>query len=198
MSDSRQSTHFLTYEQTGEWDISLGETSLYYTIGQDQLIVTSKYSASSMVSSDFKEPLTKYHKELQKEHSDINRILKEFLIDYLSKIRYGHPWYVYSETFSQKEFDDMLDSAIELIRLRKEKASLNTSEITDVCVEYQMRPEPVDDKGTAWMANCPSRRGHWIHISSKQNLWYCGYCKRNGGIKELVEWIEEVKAKPQL
>jgi hypothetical protein len=187
-----QPVHFLTYEHIGDWEISLGETDLYYVLEKDKLIMTSKFKADPKVA--LKDSITLYHKELLKVQLDVKGLLKEFIIEYLSNIGYGYPWYLGSKMFTKEEFSEMLDSAMKLIELRKEKASLNTSEITEVCVEYRLRPEPVNDDGTAWKANCPSGRGHWIHISSGQSLWYCGFCKMKGGIEELVEWIQEVKA----
>ncbi|MFD2246653.1 hypothetical protein [Pontibacter ruber] len=194
MITSNNYTYFLTYDQTGEWDIELGETNLSYSLSKNELNVISEFKADKKMSF-FKDSINVHHKVFHQEPADVRTALTAFLIEHLSDLGYGHPWYVRSDMFTKVEFDDMLNAAIKLIRERKAKARLNTSELTQVCETYKLNPEPCNDTGTSWQASCPSRRGHWIAISTESNTWGCGYCRKKGGINELAEWIEEIKLK---
>jgi hypothetical protein len=51
--------------------------------------------------------------------------------------------------------------------------------------ELGLAPRPAGHNATAWVANCPSGRGHTIMISATSNEFGCGYCRKKGGPNEL-------------
>mgnify|MGYP005748884429 CR=1 FL=1 len=183
-------TYFLTYKQTGEFDWPMGETDLSYSIEGDQLTLVSKPKEVARF-----DPQTDiYTIPLELADANDKTLLKFFLTEYLSHLGYGYPWYVKSELFTEAEFNSMRSNAIDMIDARKAKARQNTSILTEVCEKYKLRPEPCNSDGTSWQAQCPSGRQHWIAITTEDNLWGCGYCRKKGGIPELVEWMEEIRA----
>jgi hypothetical protein len=123
---------------------------------------------------------------------DDKALITLFLTENLSNLGYGYPWYVKSDLFTKEEFRRMVSNAESMIDERK--AKLNTSILTEVCEKYKLRPEPCNKTGTSWQAQCPSGRAHWIAISTENDTWGCSYCRKKGGIPELVEWMEEIRA----
>ncbi len=190
MSDQSNITHFLTYLQTGEFDCPIGETDLFYSITEGYLTLVSKPKEGVRFI-----PRTEEY-PIPEELSGANdkTLLKLFLTENLSNLGYGYPWFVKSNLFTKEEFNSIVSNSIKLIDERKEKARLNTSILTEVCEKYKLRPEPCSNDGTSWQAKCPSGRAHWIAISTEDNTWGCGYCRKKGGIPELVEWMEEIRS----
>jgi hypothetical protein len=189
MIESSNHIYFLTYLQTGEFEYPIGKTDLYYSISESQLTLVSK----PQVGVPFIPRTDIYDITPELSGADVKVLITQFLTENISNLGYGYPWYVKSDLFTEEEFRSMVSKAESMIDNHKAKAKLNTSILTEVCEKYKLRPEPYNDSGTSWQAQCPSGRAHWIAISTENNTWGCGYCRKKGGIPELVEWMEEIR-----
>ena len=65
------------------------------------------------------------------------------------------------------------------------EAERNPPPIVLLARELQLNPRPEGHNATAWVANCPSGRGHTIMVSGSSNQFGCGYCRKKGGPEEL-------------
>lgn len=137
---------------------------------------------------------------IEEKFPDEKSILEWILTLLLSKSGnwYGYLNFISSPLFSEEEFKSFKEKARKN-RIQKrdtEIESNSNNEIVLYCKEQGMSPNPDPDQGPGfWSANCPSGGQHHLYFRATTNEWFCGYCKRNGKLKELQEWINEKRLK---
>ncbi|MBJ6119012.1 hypothetical protein JAO76_12465 [Pontibacter sp. BT310] len=194
MIESKDFTYFLTVFESGEMGLEIGETRLYYNIDGGQLKVLSEFRAGEYYKRHYPDAMSVHTMNLRDSTATIKNILGDFIIEYItSSLVRNYPHFVGSALFTHDEYNNLYNISLELVRKQQEKAKLNTTELTELCSRYRLNPVPVDDDGNSWKANCPSGGHHWIMIAA--DSWGCGYCKKKGGVEELVNWLEQVKQK---
>ena len=176
--------HFLTYNELTMFDYA-GETRLSYHVGGNKLII----------SSEFREKPPSYYTFVGEITGDVKETLLRFLLEFLSFPGNfcGTPMYVQSQMINKQEFESVLKRAISIIQVRRDNAWKKKTAIIDICVNSGLDPEPAGHNDNAWLARCPTKGNHHIMISTTTDEWGCGYCKRKGGISELLEWLAESK-----
>lgn len=194
MIETKDFTYFLTVFESGEMGLEIGETHLYYHINTSRLQVLSEFRAGKDYKRHYLDAMSVHTKELKDSTANIKDVLRAFLIEYIiSPLTRNYTHFVDSNLFTLNEYNSLYDNALEAVRKQQEEAKLNSTELTEVCSRYKLNPEPINHDGTSWKANCPSGAHHRIMISA--DSWGCGYCRKKGGIKELVSWLEQVNGK---
>ena len=72
----------------------------------------------------------------------------------------------------------------------KKKTQSNETEIIAAARELNLDPEPTGTGPALWKANCPGTT-HRLEIVATWNEFFCGYCKRKGGVEELRGLVGE-------
>ncbi len=71
-----------------------------------------------------------------------------------------------------------------------QRARNNRSEIINVAKTLGMTPEPTGNGTNSRRANCPGTT-HLLYLSTKDNTFGYGWCKRKGGPDELRTFVKE-------
>jgi len=74
----------------------------------------------------------------------------------------------------------------------RRKARENEIELIKVARELGLAPFPTGKYPDQWQAHCPGKN-HPIYITTTENYFFCGWCRRKGGINELRELVKERK-----
>ncbi|MFQ6610862.1 MAG: hypothetical protein ACE5D7_08705 [Fidelibacterota bacterium] len=95
---------------------------------------------------------------------------------------------------NEKSFKDLV-TAIEsdIHRITEETKKRETS-IVKTARELGLHPYPLGTEMDIWTARCPGTN-HRIHINAKSEVFGCGYCRVNGGSKELRAFVQERKSR---
>lgn len=106
---------------------------------------------------------------------------------------YGYPKFENSSVFTKREFDEIVQSIEDKKTVVAKKSLKNITPLITFLKNNNLNPIPTGDSPNNWKAKCPSRRSHFIMISTKTDAWGCGYCYRKGELPELEKWLHEVK-----
>ncbi len=82
-------------------------------------------------------------------------------------------------------------------RLRAREAAASAHADAPILIaarKCRLNPEPSATSSWGWSVRCPGTN-HSLMISTKDNTFGCGYCKRQGGPEELRAFAAERKAK---
>lgn len=66
----------------------------------------------------------------------------------------------------------------------------NKPEIVYVAEELGLYTRPTATSTDHWRATCPGT-SHFLKLQASNDLFFCGYCKRGGGIDELRIFVKE-------
>ncbi len=187
--------HFVTFEQDFI-SIRCYETSLFYYFNAQKELIILKTDCY-LLSSSKKENETILFTPDASCTDDISA-LKSFLINFFSSSSscFGYPVYIHSELITEYEFNQLLKKGIDNINNHnnKIKENIQNHPLIRYCEDQQMFPAPIGHNPHSWQANCPSRREHFIEISTSTGTWGCGYCEKKGRLEELKEWVETNKS----
>lgn len=104
----------------------------------------------------------------------------------------GYPRFQNSSVFTKQEFEEII-ATIKNEKFAISKNSLeNITPLITFLKENNLNPIPSGDTPTNWKAQCPSGRGHFIMVSTKNDEWGCGYCCKKGKQAELESWLQEI------
>jgi 6-pyruvoyl-tetrahydropterin synthase len=105
----------------------------------------------------------------------------------------GYPQFHKSNTFSEKEFkNDLIEKLKNEKRLIYEKTKTNQTPLIKYLKEQDLEPNPSETNVGSWVAKCPNGQKHFIMITTKNDQWGCGYCKKKGGLQDLQNWINQL------
>jgi len=131
-----------------------------------------------------KSHLKKHLTPLLKESFEYNRLF------------IGLPSYSKSPLYSKGEFNIIIQEMRNELALINKKAQQAKTPFIDYLDEIGLYPKPTGYNNNSWTATCPNAKGsHFICVSTLNDDWGCGYCRRNGNQDELDKWINEIKDK---
>lgn len=119
------------------------------------------------------------------------------LLDHLFRARLGFYWprkLSVAGIVKEADFNKLLGQIDRELKDNAEKARQKETEIIRVARELTLCPEPTGKDPVYWQARCPEMN-HPIYINSVDNSFFCGWCKRKGGIEELRAFAEERKGR---
>ena len=87
-------------------------------------------------------------------------------------------------------YDNLLGRLENEYEENRKKAQENEIELIRVARELGLSPYPTGDYPDQWAAHCPGRN-HPIYITTKENYFFCGWCRRKGGVEELKKFVKE-------
>lgn len=115
------------------------------------------------------------------------------LLTTLIKSRVGFCWprkLIFTGTMTKETFDKMIRSIENELEANTKFAEKNKPEIAYVAEELGFYTRPDGKIENHWRATCPGIN-HYLQLQSTENVFFCGYCKRCGGIDELRSFVKE-------
>ena len=176
---------FLKLELT-MWDL---EYDFYYRITDDNYIqlVESYENKEFTICAQF----TKVGEDLK---SNLSYVLTRYIEVYL--MFDGYPRFVECKLFTRSEFNIILSNFKNEIRVIKSKAKKRHSPLIGYLRKLNFKPEPTGNTEYSWVIGCPNaNKKHFLMISTLNDEWGCGYCKKKGKIDEFKLWLHEIKVK---
>ena len=136
--------------------------------------------------------------QYQKTNQDLKVNLKEILIKYMKASRFygGCLYFMESTLFTECEFTSFnKDIKNELKALKDQAGNLKTAFI-DYLEKTNFNPKPTGNTKYSWTIGCPNAEGkHFLMISTLNDEWGCGYCKRKGDLEDFKNWLREIDRK---
>ena len=181
--NKNEKTRFLTFEQIHYLGKDIGLTDLFYQLIDNNILITSKFKEEEEI------PLAR----IDNNFEPIKLQLEDFLVEFFSYPGHfmGTPAYEYSDMITHEEFEWLLQNAIDIMDGKKVIATYKENELIDLLRKYKLDPEPTGDNLHNFEAKCPTGRHHNMLVSTLSNEWGCGYCRINGGVRELKEVYEK-------
>ena len=115
------------------------------------------------------------------------------LLTTLIKSRAGFCWprkFISAGTMTKVTFDQMIRSIENELEAKTKITEKNKPEIAHVAEELGLYTRPDGKTNNHWRATCPGTN-HSLQLQSPKNVFFCGYCKRRGGIDELRSFVRE-------
>lgn len=164
------------------------EIKYYYRITDDGYILL----AYTMFEDDLK-IIAQYKLKYDALKENIFFILRNRIEANLPYI--GFPKFQNTPVLTKKEFEDLTDAILNEKTAISEQAKQNITPLINFLEERQLHPRPTGDTPFSWKARCPAGTIHHIMVSSKHDEWGCGYCGRKGGLKDLEQWLDDIRYK---
>lgn len=161
------------------------EFNYFYRITDDNYIQMAYSYCGSQI-----EIKAQYKLRFQSLKKDIIFIVKNY-IEANAPFN-GYPTFENSAVFTKQEFDAIVHE------LKSEKAVISKKSLENITplITYlkknNLNPIPSGESPANWRAQCPSKRGHFIEVSTKSDEWGCGYCRRKGKQADLENWLLEI------
>ena len=194
------------------YELHLGVDSvaeaLFYRVynNQHQLWAVAVYSDKMLNAVHLKQPnripggLT-LHSGLVVSFSDSPTSSPQLLelLEFLVVSRGGYGWpssFLKRGLLCRKDFDNKINKIeMELNQIREQTFGEGIGNpLIEKARKLRLNPEPCGTASHQWKARCPETH-HYLYISTDSNTFGCGYCKRKGGLKELVNFVSERKAR---
>jgi hypothetical protein len=168
------------------------ETALGLYIQYHYRITEDKYIQIAVsVEDDAPKIRAQYQLKFSSVKENIKFILKEMFDANL--LFNGYPKFYKSNTFSEEEFEnELIEKLKSEKRLIHEKTKSNQTPLITYLKEQGLAPTPSENHIGSWVAKCPNAKKHFIKITTKNDQWGCGYCKKKGGLKDLKTWINKL------
>jgi len=115
------------------------------------------------------------------------------LLDILVRSRVGFYWptrFVTSGLLDEEAFNDLVKRIENELDENAEHARKNKPEIAYVAEELGLYTRPTGTSEEHWKATCPETN-HSLELQASNNLFFCGYCNRSGGIDDLKKFVKE-------
>ncbi|TXB66199.1 hypothetical protein FRY74_06395 [Vicingus serpentipes] len=121
-------------------------------------------------------------------HDIVRLIFQEY------KPMFGYGRYGRSNVFTEIEFDLIVKEILEIPEKNKKAALNNITPFITFLEESNLNPIPTGYTEKSWVAKCPLSNGkHFIMVTTTDDEWGCGYCRKKGSQKDLELWIEEIR-----
>ena len=194
------------------YELHLGVDSvaeaLFYCVdnNQHQLWAVAVYSDKMLNAIHLKQPnripggLT-LHSGLAVSLSDSSPDSTQMLdlLELLVVSRAGCGWpsnFLKRGLLCREDFDNKINKIeMELNQIREQTFGESIGNpLIEKARKLRLKPEPCGTAGHQWKARCPETH-HYLYISTDSNTFGCGYCRRKGGVKELINFASERKAR---
>lgn len=125
-------------------------------------------------------------------------LLKRYIREYIQGVKpyYGLDYDFYESTvISERNFLNLLDDIEADQRIVKYRAEMKWagSEMARLCNQYNLHIFYSGEEDHLAECMCPTGRGHRVTINMETGSWFCGYCKENGGVKEMKHYSSQSK-----
>lgn len=87
-------------------------------------------------------------------------------------------------------FDGITRKIKKELEENEQKAREKETNIIKVARNLGLHPEPTGDSPSSWRARCPGMN-HPLFMDTKENIFFCGWCKRKGTAEDLILLVEE-------
>ncbi len=125
----------------------------------------------------------------------VTDILEKFLIDYLSISDAFMKETIYhkSSCFTKDRFDKILYLVDFFVQIKNEYEYLinNRNVLLDYINNIKLNPKLLQG-GAGWLAECPANNTHLMSFSTDTNIWECQQCQKEGILKDLMRWYDEI------
>jgi len=115
------------------------------------------------------------------------------LLDRLFRARVGFCWpeaFLAAGIVPATAFNGLVGRIARELQENAAKARERESEIVSAARELGLSPQPTGTGPDYWWARCPGRN-HPLDIDAAKNLFLCGWCRRNGAVRELRALVNE-------
>ena len=115
------------------------------------------------------------------------------LLDMIIRSRVGFYWPTRFHTtgiLDEQGFNDIVKRIDAELDAATEQAKKNKPEIVSAAENLGLDTRPTGTSENHWRANCPCTN-HSLELQASDNLFFCGYCNRSGGIEDLKQFVEE-------
>lgn len=136
--------------------------------------------------------------QYKRTHQDLKSNLRNILINYIEANRFfnGYPNFISSTLFSVSEFSDLIASVKNEKATIKNKAVQLRTPFIDYLEEMDFNPKPTGNTEYSWKIGCPNAKGkQFLMISTLNDEWGCGYCKKRGALEDFRNWFRELEKK---
>ena len=119
------------------------------------------------------------------------------MLEVLFRSRVGYSWptkFLRSGSVERDAFTQMVSRLEAELEANANAARERSSEIIDTARDLRLNPRPAGTSPHLWKASCPGTNHH-MRISAEIDKFYCGWCKRGGGLTELIEFVAEQRQK---
>jgi hypothetical protein len=119
-------------------------------------------------------------------------LLKGYIREYITNGRnyLGLDYVFHSSTImSENQFEYLMEDVKADLKINKHLINQKWSDspIVKLCEEYDFAVFPTPEYDYIAECRCPTGYSHRIQINLKNDTWGCGYCRVNGGVKELIQ-----------
>jgi len=180
-----QFTYFLILE-----DIDWGAQFYYYYRVTDDNYVQIAYGLDDKEHS--------ICAQYQKTNQDLKSNLKKILVSYIEANRFyaGYLTFVKSTIFLEREYSSIIESIENELDETKQQAGQSKTAFIDYLEKNNFNPKPTGNTKYSWEIGCPNADGkHFVMISTLNDGWGCGYCKRKGDLEDFKDWLRELERK---
>jgi hypothetical protein len=165
------------------WDIKV----TYYATIEDGYVVLSK---STELSDEIKECVR--DKVVSDLKNDIFNQLERYFEDWL--LYYDLPIFIKGWYLTESNFNLIISNIRFKFNRVKQEAEKSRTTFIDYLESVGLRPRPSGGNKFSWMADCPFSKGkHWMMVSTKNNNYGCGWCKKKGNQWDLENYLKTRK-----
>ena len=151
----------------------------------------NKTDSKILIFSDVESFINEIEVHNSESKSELEQI-KESLKIYWGEnsFHFGLPAFKTEGELTAKIFNEIIDEIKNEFKVATIKAEENKTSFIDFLKENELHPTPSGGNKYSWVARCPyGRRNHFMMVSTKENTFGCGYCKKQGGQKELEQFL---------
>ena len=147
---------------------------LHYQVDDSKKLVETRYSVTS---SDYLN---------EKEVIDIITMQFESTRLYNGLPRFGSPGFL-----TEEDFNKIISGIKSELDKNNDLANASTTPFINYLDSQSLNPKPSGHNKYSWLADCPfSNRKHFMMVSTKENTYGCGWCKKKGSQKDLEDYFK--------
>ena len=123
-------------------------------------------------------------------------ILQEY-VEFITLFE-GQPSFLKDGFLTEADYRQIINN-IKGKHIKNEKeARKNESPLLKYISTLNLELKPKGDSAYNWISKCPNGRKHFLMISTRNDEWGCGYCRRKGKLEDLKKWVDEIEQKDLL
>ena len=176
-----------------ELEVTIFEARLeiFYRISKDNYIQLLE----RFLNEDLK-ILAQFKRTSLSLREDIKGIVRKYIE--ASSLFNGQPKFLKGEYLTEVDFKQIIDDINKEYHRNNEEAIKNKTPLINYIASLDLDLRPKGDSSNNWISKCPNGRNHFLMISTLNDEWGCGYCKKKGKLKDLKKWIGEIEQKALL
>ena len=103
----------------------------------------------------------------------------------------GLPRFGSSGFLTEEDFNKIISGIKSELDKNNDLANAFATPFINYLESQSLRPNPSGNNKYSWVVNCPfSSHGHYMMVSTKENTYGCGWCKKKGNQKDLEEYLK--------